>query len=437
MSDQIDGFLPGNPMYDGVQPDGKPRPDREGPTPSPLVFHGFPGTVVRRIESTTEADPVAILVTLMAAGGVMVGRGPHVRIGDDRHPALIWPLIYGNTSTGRKGSSRSTAMRIVRAADEIFAVRNVVSGLSSGEGLLEELRDQDDDEEGGSGGRDRPDPDDKRRLVVESEYAVTMARGKREGNTLPGMLRQAWDGDHLSVMNRSKLKASDPHVGIVAHITQREFRAKVQDSEMAGGTYNRFLPFYSHRNLMLPHPVGAEEQIVTAYGIKLREHVAAARSVGLVRFSTAASKVYTDELYEALTDDSSAGPVAEFTARAAAYCQRIAMLYALLDHRAQIEEDDLRAAYDLVGYSQDSARHLLLGSGTGDVNLDKLIRAVRDAGPDGLTQTQVTRMFGNRLKAADKNVLVSKLLEMDGYAMLPRPTGGASAKVLVYSDPAN
>lgn len=436
MSDENGGFLPGNPMYDGVQPDGKPRPDREGPVPSPLVFHGFPGAVVTRLETTTEADPVAILVTLMAAGGAMIGRGPHVRIGDDRHPALIWPLIYGNTSTGRKGSSRSTAMRVIRAADEQFAMRNVVSGLSSGEGLLEELRDQDDDEEGGSGGRDRPDPDDKRRLVVESEYAVTMARGKRDGNTLPGMLRQAWDGDHLSVMNRSKLKATDPHIGIVAHITGREFRAKAQDSEMAGGTYNRFLPFYSHRNLMLPHPVGADEQIVTAYGITFRDHVYAARTVGQVRFSPAANKLYTEELYEALTDDSAAGPVAEFTARAAAYCQRIGMLYALLDHRAQIEEDDLRAAHALVTYSQDSARHLLLGSGTGDLHLDKLVRAVRDAGPDGLTQTQVTRMFGNRIKAADKNQLVAKLLEMEGYAMVPRPTGGASAKVLIYAEPA-
>jgi hypothetical protein len=420
-------------MYDGLQPDGKPRPDREGPTPDPAVFHGFPGSVVEQLDATTEADPVAILVTLMAAAGAMMGRGPHIRIGDDRHPALIWPLIYGNTSTGRKGSSRSTAMRIVRAADEQFVMQNVVGGLSSGEGLLEELRDPEDDDAGGPG---RPQPDDKRRLVIESEYAVTMARSKREGNSLAGILRQAWDGDHLAVMNRSKLKASDPHPAIVAHITGIEFRAKAQDSEMAGGTYNRFMPFYSHRNLMLPYPMGASDELVTLLGARLRERVDAARMLGQIQFSQAAHKLYVEELYEALTDDSNAGPVAEFTARAASYCQRVAMVYALLNGGQQIEEDDLRASHALVLYSQESARHLLVGSGTGDIRLDKLIRAVRDAGPEGLTQTQVTRMFGNHVKAAEKNEIVAKLLDMPGYLMQPRATSGAAAKVLTFTKPA-
>nr|WP_329339138.1 DUF3987 domain-containing protein [Streptomyces sp. NBC_01352] len=421
-------------MYDGVQPDGKPRPEREGPTPDELVFHGFVGGVVTELEKTTEADPVAILVTLLAAGGAMIGRKPHVRIGDDRHPVLLWPLIYGNTSTGRKGSSKSTAMRVIRSADAIFATQNIVGGLSSGEGLLEELRDPDDEDDTGSA--DRPRPDDKRRLVVESEYAVTMARSKREGNSLAGMLRQAWDGDHLSVMNRSKLKATDPHVAIVAHITPREFRAKLQDSEMAGGTYNRFMPFYSHRNLMLPYPMGADEKVVEEFGAALLKKIEAARQLGQVQFSAAANKLYIEELYEALTDDSQAGPVAEFTARAASYCQRVAMLYALLDGRHQIEEDDLRAGHALVLYSQASARHLLVGSGTGDIRLDKLIQAVRDAGPDGLTKTQMTRLFGNHVKAAEKDELVKKLLAMPGYAMTERPTQGAAAKVLTFSESA-
>jgi hypothetical protein len=421
-------------MYSGLQPDGKPRPDRDGPVPDPSVFRGFVGGAVDTLEKSTEADPVAILVTLMAAGGAMIGRGPHVRIGDDRHPALIWPLIYGNTSTGRKGSSRSTAMRVVRAADGIFSVQNVVSGLSSGEGLLEELRDPDGEDE--SPAQDRPDADDKRRLVVESEYAVTMARSKREGNSLAGMLRQAWDGDHLSVMNRSKLKASDPHVAIVAHITPREFRAKLQDSEMAGGTYNRFMPIYSHRNLMLPNPVGTDAKTVEEFGAALAKKVARARTLSLVPFTPTAEKLYVEELYEKLTDDSVAGPAAEFTARAAAYCQRVAMLYALLDGREQIDEGDLRAAHALVLYSQASAVHLLMGSGTGDIRLDKLIRAVKDAGEDGLTQTQVTRLFGNHVKAAEKREIVSKLLDLPGYVMQPRPTSGASAKVLTYTEPA-
>ena len=64
----------------------------------------------------SEADPLAVMSTLLAAADVRLGPGPHVQAGDDRHPLLVWPLIIGRTSAGRKGASWTTACRLALTA---------------------------------------------------------------------------------------------------------------------------------------------------------------------------------------------------------------------------------------------------------------------------------------------------------------------------------
>ena len=54
------------------------------------------------IEPDTEADPVAVLVTLLAGASAMIGRGPHLMIANTRHPLTVSPLIFGRTADGRK-----------------------------------------------------------------------------------------------------------------------------------------------------------------------------------------------------------------------------------------------------------------------------------------------------------------------------------------------
>ncbi|MEU1627782.1 hypothetical protein ABZ746_21100 [Streptomyces sp. NPDC020096] len=135
------GTVP-NPMYD-PRP-GVRRPNRPGPTPHPDVFCGWVGETVRELDSTSEADPVAVLVNLLSAAGAIIGRKPHVWVGNDRHPALIWALTIGATGDGRKGSATSTARRVLAAAvPDFFGPDHTPSGLNSGEGLIEYVKDDD------------------------------------------------------------------------------------------------------------------------------------------------------------------------------------------------------------------------------------------------------------------------------------------------------
>ncbi|ARF56632.1 DnaB-like helicase N-terminal domain-containing protein [Streptomyces gilvosporeus] len=414
---------PPNPLYDPHL--GLIRPQRPGPIPHSDVFCGWVGDTVRELDPTTEADPVAVLVNLLSAAGAVIGRRPHLMVGNDRHPCLIWALTIGPTASGRKGSATSTARRVLaEAVPDFFGPEHTPRGLNSGEGLIEYVKDDDSD-------APAPATLDKRLWVLESEYAVTMSRGRREGSSLPGVLRQAWDGDSLGSMVRDSLKATDPHIAILGHITPEEFRAKMQDSEMAGGTYNRFLPIFCHRNLILPGARGASPELIANLASGWRTVLADAARVEHVKFSNDAWDLYCQEVYPALSDDSAGGAIAQFTARAAPYVQRVAMVYALCDHTDTIAEPHMRAAWHLLNYARASAVHLL-GNVSGDPKVNKLADAVRRAGPGGLAADQIRRLFKNTTRL-ERDRLAGELLDQPGYVRTRRQGKGRPTTVITYA----
>lgn len=108
-----------------------------------------------------------------------------------------------------------------------------MSGLSSGEGLIAQVADEDPDEPSG-------DAIDKRKLVVEPEFAQVMKVLGHECNTLSPVVRNAWDGKTLQTINKnSPLRATGAHIGIVAHITKDELLRYLNATELANGFFNR------------------------------------------------------------------------------------------------------------------------------------------------------------------------------------------------------
>ncbi len=391
----------GIPDPDPTQPpaNGQHADSGRRPMPDPAVYHGWLGETVAALGETTEADPVAILTTLMAAFGVMVGPRPYVQIGDDRHGALLWPLILGHTGIGRKGTSFGVAKRLLKAADTQFCREQITSGLSSGEGLITAVAD------------DPETPETTCRLVIETEYSNTMRRSGREGNTLGGVLRQAWEGDDLAILTKQSVHATAPHIGIIAHITPGEFRSCVRGAELAGGTYNRFLPIYSERVREIPDGEGASDDRIGNYAAAFRHTVKQARDVGKVGLTPAARDYWTEVVYPALSASPPVdGAVAQFTARATPYARRAAMLYALADEKAVVDVGHLHAAYALVNYSRTTAAYVLgTDGGTGDPHLDKVLAALTGAGEQGLSRAQVSGLFSRHLSTAQLGDLLAKL----------------------------
>ncbi|WP_158846980.1 DUF3987 domain-containing protein [Saccharothrix deserti] len=359
------------------------------PAVDPAVFDCYLGWLAQRIDPYTEGDPIGVLATLVSAAGVHLGPGPHLEPSfGERHPLLVWPILIGATGIGRKGTATNAAFTLFGAADPHFMANNKHTGLSSGEGLAAVFAVDSGARDGSPAGKSRLLPEgDCRLLAEEQEWAAVMARMKREGNTLGALLRQAWEGGNLSTLNVDARMAARSHLGIIAHITPKEFRGKVSAADLAGGTYNRFLPI----------AVAQSKESPPRHDVELMGHLAASLATRLDHAAQLHALTFTDDaqLYRRrlqlefnghLGGD---GPVEEFISRAAANCVRIAAIYAALDRTDLITPRHLEAAAALVRYSIASARAVL---GT-DAEADRLRAFIAAAGPDGRTKTEITKKF--------------------------------------------
>ena len=224
------------------------------PTLAEEAYYGLPGDIVRTIEPHTEADPVAVLMNLLCAFGNAIGRGAYFRVGADEHHLKLNAGLVGPTSKGRKGMSEGHVRLLMRTVDKDWEEERVMSGLSSGEGLIHEVRDESwgVDDNGNPVLKDKG-ASDKRLLVSEPELARVLKVMTRDTNTLSPIVRQAWDGGRLRVMTRTNpLKATDAHISIIGHISREELLRHLTETEAAGGFANRFLWLMVHRSKELP-----------------------------------------------------------------------------------------------------------------------------------------------------------------------------------------
>ena len=377
------------------------------PSLHPAALHGPLGDAVARIHPTTEAHPAGVLVQLIALIGALIGDGPHVVIGGSKHPARIWPLLIGQTGKGRKGEALSQARKFVSSFSSFsssFVENCLASGLSSGEGLVAHFH---------NGGNDEVEQD-RRLAVTEVEFARPLAASKREHSTLGPILRSLWEDDWAQVMTRSEpLKVSGIHLVVIGHITARELRLKLSDADVSGGTVNRFLPIAVLRSKLLDEE--PQEPDTAAIANQLGATVQKAHHAPARRYQRSeAGQEYWRRIYRALSEsDTDDGPLGEILARAPAYVLRLALLYAVLDEADEIEPEHLAAGLAIVKYATDSAR-TVFGDLTGGGDEAKLADALKNAGDQGLTRAQVSKVFSGNRDATALDALLKRLDE-DGY----------------------
>jgi hypothetical protein len=409
------------------------RARAELPALDPAAFDCYLGRLVRKVEDTSEADPVAVLASLICAAGVHMGQGPHVRAGDDPHPLLVWPLIIGRTSAGRKGTSWSTARRLIDAADPAFIHNNLRSGLSSGEGLAARFAIEEQDTIDGviDPGRDL------RLMVLEPEWGGVMAKMRREGNSLSAILRAAWEGGDLSTLTVTQRLAPSSHVGIVAHITPQEFRARLDAADMAGGTYNRFLPLAVARSKFLPFTQGAPADLVTQLGGLLAGRLDKAAQRRTLGFTGPAAQMWRALYIELSTDHNERPQVEQFISRAVPNCLRIAAIHAATDGQDTIAPEHLTAAAALVRYSIASARSIFTDTATPT----KLAAWIAEAGPTGRTRKEITTdHFAGNKKANEIDALLTQLIDAGRITRSTRPPAsgrGRPAEIYTARAPTN
>lgn len=405
------------------------------PTLASEALYGLPGNIVRSIDPFTEADPVSVLIHLLVAFGNVIGSGAHAAVQDDLHPARIFAVVIGESSKGRKGTSWSTPRELFRRVDCRWAEDRIRSGLSSGEGLIYHVRDElkktipvkkggriiDYEEEIIDSGES-----DKRLLCIESEFSSMLKIMGREGNSLSGVVRQAWDSGNLSTLTRNNpLRSTGAHVSIIGHTTKDELIRSLSATEQCNGFGNRFLWLLAKRSKTLPHGAALPPEIMTSLADQVERAITFARNAGRIVRDSRANSMW-ETIYELLSDGRF-GLAGSLLNRAEAQVLRLSLIYALMDCSAEIRVEHLQSATALWDYCEASVRYVF-GTKTGDQCADRIVDALQESENGSMTDDDIGRLFGGH-RTREKDLALDLLSRQGKVTKEIRRTQGRPVTV--------
>lgn len=402
----------------------------EWPTLDEAALYGVLGDAVRLTEPHTEADPVALLGSLLTGIGTIIGRRPHVIAGHVHHHTNLFVVPVGETSKARKGTSWAASRGYLDDVDHDFMRSRVLGGFGSGEAFVDEVRDAQPDD-------DDPGAPDKRLLVHESEFSKVLTVCGRDNSTLSANLRQAWDGTRIENRTRGRkvVTATGHSVSILGHITAEELRRVLTTSDAMNGFGNRILWLCTKRSKLLPFDGVPDPSEVQAVVAKICTAVRFAHEVDRVQF-TAAGRAKWEHLYHEMDKDDPGGMLGALVARCEPQVLRVALNHALLDCCKLIDEPHLDAAYALWRYSRASAEWIW-GDAIGDEVADTLLRALRRAGDEGLDFREQSNLFSRHVNAKRLDAARKVLEERGLIETTSEQTDGRARNVTRIAKKAN
>jgi hypothetical protein len=368
-------------------------------------FYGPVGELIRRLAPHTEADPHALLFQALAGLGNLVSRGPFMIADGARHYTNLFVGIVGSTSKGRKGTSWARIRGVLECVDEHWTRNCLLSGIGSGEALVDCLG-----------------KDDHRRLLLEFEFARLLNVMDREGTTLSSIFRQLWDSGECHVIVRAnETHVTDAHLSVVGHITKDELLAKLSETDVFSGFANRMLWCCAKRSQELPFGGGSID-----FGdvpSQLREASHFVRRLGNTRvdFDSEAHEMWP-AIYHELTK-AVPGLFGAIVARADPQVLRLALNFALLDCSNQIGPQHLQAALAVWRYSEASVQ-FIWGNLLGDATADEMLGALRDAGDAGRTRWDLSVHFARNKSAKELDRALGVLEERGLIRSKEEPTAG-------------
>ena len=388
------------------------------------ALHGLAGGIVHLLESHTEADHVALLASFLAELSTMLNRAPLLLLDGSYHPLLFWPVLVGQSSKSRKGTAGKRIEKLLALADPSWTRGERKGTLSSGEGLAYAVCDAEYREKEVKGQIIREcterGVDDKRLFLMQPEFGSVLRIMARDGNSLSGVLRDAWDGLTLAPMTKAnRVRATDPHIGIVGHVTKDELLRDLTDTEVSNGFGNRFVWLAVRRSKELPEPSAPDESATAALATQIRQAIQYGRNLSTIGRTASAREAWA-AIYHELSADRP-GLAGALLGRAEAQVMRLSALYAVLDRHADIDLVHLKAGLALWQYAETSTR-MIFGDSLGDPMADTILRGLQASGE--LTDSQISDLFGRKYSATRLERAKTLLLKAGLAHCVSVETGG-------------
>jgi hypothetical protein len=403
------------------------------PTLEEAAYHGPVGEYLRLIEGQSEAHPAAVGITLLTELGCLIGRRAVIVIGEHFHHCNLFVLIPGRTSTGAKGVADRTAEVLMGQVEPRFGVRHAIGGFGSGEALIEDVKDPDPD-------KDEP-PAEKRRVVVEAEFARVLQVARREQSILSVIIRNAFDYQPLRHRTKSSglIVSTDHHLSVIGSITPAELVDLSSSLDLKNGWLNRFC--FCHSELSDILPFGGTLDPEATRGIAGRLTTALDRlEEGLIPPRIYRLKAGTEvgeywaPWYYGIREGTE--PLADLTCRQHVHVARLMLILAVLDQADELTAKHFLAAKAWSDYSVATAMRIFGGSAPGVTGRAlQLLSAIRDAGPDGLDGTAQRDLFHRNLTGEELEALRADLEDRNLIYSYKRATGGRPVMISVAIHP--
>ena len=348
---------------------------------------------MRTLAPHTEAQPEALRLQLLAAFGNVIGPGPHCMVGSTRHALNLFVVLVGESSKARKGTSWNQIARLFTEVDPAWTENRVTSARLTARGIIAVMGHQ---------------AGDRRLLALAEELAAVLHTMGRSRSPLSPLLRSAWDGATLRLLDHDRLvHAGGAHLSLIGHITQRELAESLRRTEAHNGFANRCLWACVQRSQCLPDGgnVNAEQRSAIAHRLRLAVEWVQGQGELCFTRDRAASELWNDH-YPILSQARS-GLRAAATGRAEAQVLRLSALYAALDRSPVIQLSHLQAALALWDNCSHSAGSLF-GSSVADSVADRILEALQ-AADHGLTRKQIRDLFQGHLGSASIDQALEKL----------------------------
>jgi hypothetical protein len=368
--------------------------------PSDAAFAGLVGEFTRLWQPHTEASPVALAAQFIAFYGHAIGRKPFFAVGGDDHHTNLEIALVGPTSFARKGQSYNCVKYTFdKVSLQLGVPYNEAQGLSSGEGLINAVRDP--SSKTNKKGKSVIDVgvSDKRLLVFESEFASVLRRMVREGNTLSEVIRQAWDSGNLGTMTRNApLRATNTHISVITHVTPSDLQLYLNDVSTMNGFANRFIFLATRRVCSLPDPGRPPDHALRAFAARLAKAIEFGEQVKEMKRSPDAVTTW-ESLYKKLSEPRTGRQHNAVVARGPAHVLRLSMIYALLDGSSIIEPRHLASASAIWDYAERTSR-FVFGDSLGDKVAEKILELLK-AESGGLTSREIRAKVTNKKQVPD------------------------------------
>jgi hypothetical protein len=396
------------------------------------------GDFVSLATKDSEASQAAVTITMLVRFGAEIfghaeGKGPYIHVGETLHPPRLFAVICGNSSKARKGTSRHPVTKLfgreycqpteLKSLSLPLAARESGGPLSTGEGLAFQVKDETDAERERRNKLNPNEPirdsGDRRLMIQDEEFASGLACTKREGNTLSMGLRCFWDsGDYAPLTKNNPVRVKNAHICIITHITMQELAVALADVQAFNGFGNRFLWICARRSKLIPLPEPMPMAEIRPIQQELWRLVAQAQKCGRITMSAKAREQWKS-VYPDLSREHS-GLAGSIINRAEAQTLRLALIYALLDGKNQIEEAHLGAALAMWRYAQESALYIF-GDRAADPLEEKIMSALSQ-GP--LAGTELSAVFCRHVPKERLQPLLQQMEAQQRISITKQKNGG-------------